>query len=94
MDQHRKPTALRVLHGDRKDRTNDQEPVPPEGEVAPSEETSPDARAVWERLARSLIACGVLTSWGVDAFWMTCEGAGPVPPSRTPGELVGLTSGL
>lgn len=68
-----KPTALRVLHGDRRDRINDQEPVPPDGEIVPPEEISPDARQVWERLAPSLIACGVLTAWDVDAFWMACE---------------------
>jgi P27 family predicted phage terminase small subunit len=68
-----KPTALRVLHGDRKDRINDQEPVPPEREIAPPEDISPDARQVWDRLAPSLIASGVLTAWDVDAFWMACE---------------------
>lgn len=68
-----KPTALRVLHGDRRDRINDREPIPPEGEVTPPEDLSSDARAVWDRLASDLIRVGVLTPWDVDAFRITCE---------------------
>lgn len=45
-----KPTALRVLHGDRKDRINDAEPQPAEGEVTAPEELSDDARAIWDQL--------------------------------------------
>lgn len=68
-----KPTALRVLHGDRKDRINDAEPVAPEVEVRPPEELSDEAREIWDRLAPSLIAVGVLTVWDIDAFQITCE---------------------
>ncbi|MBB5154973.1 phage terminase small subunit P27 family [Saccharopolyspora phatthalungensis] len=68
-----KPTALKVLHGDRSDRINHEEPLPPEGEVTPPEELSDDARAVWNRLAPSLIAVGVLTPWDTDAFVIVCE---------------------
>lgn len=45
-----KPTQLRILHGDRKDRINDGEPVPPEAEVACPDWASDPARAIWERL--------------------------------------------
>ncbi|MGW1681799.1 phage terminase small subunit P27 family [Saccharopolyspora sp. NPDC002376] len=62
-----------MLHGDRKDRINDAEPIPPEGEVTPLEDLSEDARAAWDRLAPSLITVGVLTSWDVDAFVVVCE---------------------
>ncbi|WP_421671937.1 phage terminase small subunit P27 family [Saccharopolyspora spinosa] len=34
---------------------------------------SDDARAVWDRLAPSLIAVGVLTPWDTDAFVIVCE---------------------
>lgn len=68
-----KPTALRILHGDRKDRINDQEPTPAEGEVIAPEELSEEARAAWDRLAPDLIRLGVLTPWDVDAFRITCE---------------------
>lgn len=68
-----KPTALRVLHGDRPDRINDDEPMPAEGEVTAPEDLSDDARAVWDRLAPDLIRVGVLTPWDVDAFRITCE---------------------
>ncbi|WP_134663980.1 phage terminase small subunit P27 family [Amycolatopsis sp. CFH S0078] len=68
-----KPTALKVLHGDRSDRINHEEPIPPEGEVTPPEELSEDARAVWDRLAPSLVAVGVLTPWDMDAFVVVCE---------------------
>lgn len=68
-----KPTALRVLHGDRRDRINDAEPQPAEGEVTAPEELSDDARAVWDQLAPDLIRVGVLTAWDVPAFVMVCE---------------------
>ncbi|PKW16613.1 phage terminase small subunit P27 family [Saccharopolyspora spinosa] len=67
-----KPTALKVLHGDRKDRINHEEPIAAEGEVTP-EELSDDAPAMWDRLAPSLIAVGVLTRWDTDAFVIVCE---------------------
>lgn len=68
-----KPTALRVLHGDRKDRINDTEPTPAEREVTAPEELSDDARAAWDRLAPDLIRVGVLTTWDVPAFVIVCE---------------------
>lgn len=68
-----KPTALKVLHGDRSDRINHEEPLPPEDEVSPPAELSDDARAVWDRLAPGLVAVGVLTAWDVDAFVIVCE---------------------
>jgi P27 family predicted phage terminase small subunit len=68
-----KPTALKVLHGDRPDRINHAEPIPPENEVTAPEELSDDARAAWDRLAPGLISVGVLTAWDVDAFVVVCE---------------------
>jgi P27 family predicted phage terminase small subunit len=68
-----KPTALRVLHGDRKDRINDAEPQPAEREVTAPGELSDDARAIWDQLAPDLIRVGVLTTWDVPAFVIVCE---------------------
>lgn len=67
-----KPTPLRVLHGDRKDRINDQAPVPAAEDVARPEWLPDRAAAVWDRLAPDLIAKGVLTTWDVDAFADFC----------------------
>ncbi|MCP3800334.1 phage terminase small subunit P27 family [Allokutzneria sp. A3M-2-11 16] len=68
-----KPTALRVLHGDRPDRINTDEPVPPPATIQPPDWLSADARAVWDRLAPGLIAKGVLTVWDCDAFTVLVE---------------------
>lgn len=69
----RKPTKLKVLHGDRADRINAAEPVPAAGEVSPPWELSAEAAEIWERLAPDRIAKGVLTPWDVDAFALFCE---------------------
>ncbi|MFF5093571.1 MULTISPECIES: phage terminase small subunit P27 family [Actinosynnema] len=68
-----KPTGLRILHGDRADRINDAEPVPPVQDIACPDWASEDARAIWTRLAPGLEQRGVLTSWDVDAFLVLCE---------------------
>ncbi|XVV05343.1 phage terminase small subunit P27 family [Actinosynnema sp. CA-248983] len=68
-----KPTTLRILHGDRADRINDREPVPPAQEIACPDWASDGAREIWARLAPSLEKRGVLTAWDVDAFLVLCE---------------------
>ncbi|TWP47422.1 phage terminase small subunit P27 family [Lentzea tibetensis] len=68
-----KPTSLRILHGDRPDRINAGEPVPPTGTIEPPDWLSDDARAVWDRLAPGLIARKVLTVWDADAFVVLCQ---------------------
>lgn len=67
-----KPTNLRVLHGDRKDRINDGEPQPSDA-VAPPAWLSDDALEVWGRFAPDLARKGVLTSWDVEAFGSFCD---------------------
>lgn len=67
-----RPTALKILHGDRSDRVNDAEPVPLGVPVAPGT-MSVAGRAAWDRLAPDRIAQGVLTAWDVDAFAAFCE---------------------
>lgn len=68
-----KPTKLKVLHGDQKSRINNAEPKAPEVEVTAPDDLSDEARAVWDRLAPSLITAGVLTVWDIDAFVMVCN---------------------
>lgn len=68
-----KPKTLRILHGDRRGRINDAEPVPSSAAVVCPEWSSEQARAVWERLAPDLIRRGLLTSWDADAFYVVCE---------------------
>lgn len=57
-----------MLHGDRKDRINTDEPQPASGEVVAPEWIGDDARAEWARLAPDLVRTGVLTAWDTDAF--------------------------
>jgi P27 family predicted phage terminase small subunit len=78
-----KPSSLKVLHGDRKDRINDAEPVPDAEEVtAPAWIVAIDHEAevgtetaldVWNRLAPDLVRKKVLTSWDVEAFATYCD---------------------
>ncbi|MEV8438797.1 tetratricopeptide repeat protein [Actinosynnema sp. NPDC051121] len=68
-----KPTSLRVLHGDRPDRINTREPVPPDAEVEPPDWLSDSARAIRDRLAPGLVARKVLTVWDADAFAILCQ---------------------
>ncbi|MEU3600893.1 phage terminase small subunit P27 family [Streptomyces sp. NPDC006798] len=68
-----KPTALRVLHGDRKDRINTAEPQPDDGDVVPPEWLGEAALKVWHALADDLISKGVLTSWDTEAYANWCD---------------------
>lgn len=68
-----KPRHLKALHGDRKDRINDREPVPGDGEIAPPYVLRPAVQEVWDRLAPDRIRLKLLTAWDVDAFAAFCE---------------------
>ncbi len=60
----RKPTALKVLHGDfevHPERENTREPKPRKGEPTRPKHLGPIAREAWKRLAAELRACRVLT---------------------------------
>lgn len=67
-----RPTALKVLQGDRKDRINSAEPVP-QGDVVAPATLSAGALDVWTRLAPDLKRQGVLTAWDVDEFAVLCD---------------------
>ncbi|MGW1662927.1 phage terminase small subunit P27 family [Streptomyces microflavus] len=68
-----KPTALRILHGDRKDRINTDEPQPSELDIVPPAWLSEAAVEVWEQLADDLIGKGVLTAWDAEAYANWCD---------------------
>ncbi|MEW2635251.1 phage terminase small subunit P27 family [Streptomyces sp. NPDC048389] len=68
-----KPTNLKVLHGDRKDRINNDEPQPDAGEILPPGWLSDDALEVWEQFAGDLEAKRVLTPWDTEAFANWCD---------------------
>lgn len=68
-----KPTALRVLHGDRKDRINTDEPKPDAGDVVPPLWLTDAAVEVWEHYAPDLEAKKVLTPWDAEAFACWCD---------------------
>ena len=71
-----KPTALKVLEGDRgKGRRplNEHEPIPPRGGVKCPSWLLPEAKKEWKRLAASLEAMGVLTMADLTAFAGYCQ---------------------
>ncbi|MGI5443812.1 phage terminase small subunit P27 family [Streptomyces shenzhenensis] len=70
-----KPTTLKVLHGDRKDRINSDEPQPSAGEIVPPGWLGAEALEVWEEYAPDLEAKRVLTAWDVEAFANWCDAA-------------------
>ena len=68
-----KPTPLKLLHGDRKDRIPQGEPVPATTEVLPPGSLDADALAIWHQLAPDLIRQGVLTAWDAHLFGIFCQ---------------------
>lgn len=68
------PTALTVLRGNpSKKRLNQQEPVPPKGEVTKPAGLSAAAGAVWDELAPVCLAMRTLTVADQRAFSTMCE---------------------
>lgn len=70
------PTAIKVLEGDRgKGRRplNENEPIPPAGDVKCLSWLLPEAKKEWKRLASSLEAMGVLTMADLAAFAGYCQ---------------------
>lgn len=70
-----RPTKLKLLHGERSDRVNRNEPSPP---AAPNPSRCPthlttQAKTVWRRLAPDLADRSLLTEWDRDAFAVFCE---------------------
>lgn len=89
-----KPTELRILHGDRADRINTNEPKPDALEVAPPEWLAGEALEVWHHLAADLKAKKVLTAWDVEAYATWCDAVArrrtAVRKLREQGEVIEL----
>ncbi|MGC5009760.1 phage terminase small subunit P27 family [Streptosporangium sp. DT93] len=89
-----KPTKLRLLHGDRADRTNTSEPVPADVEIKHPTWLSAAARTVWRQYAPDLQRTGVLTGWDVESFAIVCDAVvrrrAAVKALRAEGEVVGI----
>jgi P27 family predicted phage terminase small subunit len=71
----KRPAHLQVRHGEtRPSRVNYREPQAPGGTagIVPPDYLDEDARAVWERLAPTMIPRMMLTVWDPDAFGVYC----------------------
>lgn len=68
-----KPTALRMLHGDREDRINRNEPPAPTGRLVCPHEVSPEVRRIWDYTAALLDEMQIADAGGRDALLCYCE---------------------
>lgn len=68
-----KPTNLRVLHGDRKDRINDQEPPAPDGTARCPDGVSDTVREIWDYTVGQLEAMSCASPADRDSLLCYCE---------------------
>lgn len=69
-----KPTALKILDGDREDRINRDEPVlPPASEEMPNTLATDEARQCWAELSPLLAKAGLLSEGDRHALSLLCE---------------------
>ncbi len=68
-----KPTNLRILHGDRPDRINQNEPPAPQGAPEPPYEMADDVAEVWAYTVRSLVGMTIASPVDRDALAVYCE---------------------
>jgi len=68
-----KPTALRLLHGDKPSRINDDEPPAPDGPLTCPDGVSDEVREVWDYTLDNLIVMGIATRADRDALLCFCE---------------------
>ncbi|MEX0613907.1 MAG: phage terminase small subunit P27 family, partial [Pirellulales bacterium] len=69
-----KPTSLKIIEGTaRRDRINENEPVPPEGDVSCPERVQGRARGFWDEHAPVLEAMGLLTVADVPMLAELCQ---------------------
>jgi P27 family predicted phage terminase small subunit len=62
------PTALRVLHGDRPSRINRREPMPRQGKPVAPRWLTPEARTIFRKTLRELLAMRVATAADANAL--------------------------
>jgi len=68
-----KPTALRLLHGDKKNRFNPEEPIPRDTLPVAPESMDPEVAAIWNHTIRELIAMKTVTAADRDTLICYCE---------------------
>lgn len=68
-----KPTALRLLHGDKPSRVNRDEPHPESGHPECPQDASDDVRAVWAYALKQLVVMDIATMADRDALACFCE---------------------
>lgn len=68
-----KPTALRLIDGDREDRINRHEPVPRSGAMVCPDEVSPAVREVWDYTVAELEHMGIDAPADRDSLVCYCE---------------------
>ncbi len=68
-----KPTQLRLLHGDRKDRINTAEPVPRQALPQCPGDVSPAVREVWDYTLAELSAMRLVSAADRDSLLCYCE---------------------
>lgn len=68
-----KPTQLRLIDGDRKDRINAHEPHPTPGRLHPPDGMSDEVRVVWHDVVRELRSMGIEYPSDRDALACYCE---------------------
>jgi P27 family predicted phage terminase small subunit len=68
-----KPTALRLLHGDRPARTNQDEPRPGVGPPECPDGVTSEVREVWDYTLNQLMIMGIATPADRDALLCYCE---------------------
>jgi P27 family predicted phage terminase small subunit len=68
-----KPTGLRLLHGDRKDRINTDEPIPDRGLPECPDGVSDEVREVWDYTVRQIDIMGMASRADRDALRAFCE---------------------
>jgi P27 family predicted phage terminase small subunit len=68
-----KPTQLRLLHGDRPNRINHDEPPAPSGLPECPDDATDEVRQIWDYAIKNLIVMGVATPADRDALRVYCE---------------------
>lgn len=67
-----KPTKLRILHGDRKDRINDDEANAPEEPPERPSDMQPDTAEIWDYTVKQLAEMGLLSRADRDTLHTYC----------------------
>lgn len=86
-----RPTALKLLNGDRESRINREEPIPRDALPIPPRKISDDVREIWDYTLRELNAMGIAAAADRDALVCYCEA---VVTHRKASEMVAASTVL